>query len=270
MVPPRIDKRSPRDTGAWKYGGLAALTLGLLALCARFDLEIAWAVYEPESRFGLFLRKFGEYPGHALILFSAGVSLLYGRQLVIRLLMGLLIFLEIYFFIEKYHPVGSFTEGVVVSFLILFPLAAILIARRYMPRAAMARSAALVVLAGVLHPLFLVQIVKKLWGRVRFDDLEEGASQFTPWYLPQGINDHHSFPSGHSAMGIMACFLVLYFPSHLRVVAFLPLFAWAIAVAASRVILGAHYASDVIFSLSVGLGLLLFFHRISDETRPTL
>ncbi len=251
--------------GAWVYWGLAVVTLGVLALCAYFDLSIARATYEPDSRFGQFLREFGEYPGHSLLLFSAGVYLLYGRHLVIRLLMVLLFCLEVFIFIQKHHPAGSFIEGVVVYSLILFPFIVIVNARRYMTKAAMARNSGLVVLAGVLHPLFLVQVVKKLWGRVRFNDLEDGFAQFTPWYLPQGITDNHSFPSGHTAMGIIACFLVLYVPRRWRVVAFIPLFVWALAVAASRVVLGAHYASDVVFSLSAGLGLLFFFHRISAD-----
>ncbi|MDF1741143.1 MAG: phosphatase PAP2 family protein [Verrucomicrobiales bacterium] len=264
-----LPPRPGRDISLEKKGYwiLAGLTLGLLVLCGLFDLQIARAAYEPESRFGLFLRKFGEYPGHALILVSSGVYLVYGRRLAIRLLMLVPFCLEIYIFIEKHHPVASRIEGLFVWFLLLFPLAAILGAQRFMTRAAMARSAGLVVLAGVLHPLFLVQILKKLWGRARFNNLEEGVTHFTPWYLPQGINDHHSFPSGHTAMGVMACFLVLYFPPRLRAVAFVPLFAWAIAVAASRVILGAHYASDVVFSLSIGLGLLFSFHRITADQR---
>ncbi len=267
LRPPR-DRDVPPDPKV--YAILAGLTVGLLVLCSFFDLQIARAAFDPESRFGLFLRKFGEYPGHALILSSAGVYLLYGRRLVIRLLMLLPFSLEILIFIKKHQPVGSFTEGVFVWILLLFPLAAIFYARRFITNAAMARSAGLVVLAGVLHPLILVQILKKLWGRVRFNNLEDGVFHFTPWYLPQGINDHQSFPSGHTAMGIMACFLVLYLPRHLRVCAFVPLLVWAVAVAASRVILGAHYVSDVVFSLSVGLGLLVFFNRIRNRAEgPT-
>ena len=256
-------------SGRKGYWLLAGLTGGLLALCAFFDLQIAHAAFQPESEFGHFLHKFGECPGHALILYSAGVYLLLGRHLIIRLLMILPFCLEIWIFVAKHPPIHSFSEGALVSFLVLFPLAIILYTRRFTTNAEMSRSAALVVLAGVLHPIILVQILKKLWGRVRFDDLVEGETQFTPWYLPQGFTDHHSFPSGHTAMGILACFLVLYFPSHLRKLAFLPLFAWAMAVAASRVILGAHYVSDVIFSLFIGLTLLLCFSQLSgDKNAP--
>ena len=48
-----------------------------------------------------------------------------------------------------------------------------------------------------------VQVVKYLWGRVRFRELDAVYSQFTPWYLPQGITGFDSFPSGHAAMGWM-------------------------------------------------------------------
>ncbi len=252
------------------YWLLAGLSLVLLVFCAFFDLQIAQASYRPESRFGNFLRNFGEQPGHALILFSAGVYLWYGRNLLIRIVMLIPFCLEILILIDKYRPPGSFVEGAFVALLVLLPVVVILLFRRFMTAAGIARNSALVVLAGVLHPLFLVQILKKLWGRIRFNDLAEGALDFTPWYLPQGITGSQSFPSGHTAMGVMMCFLILYLPRHLRGPAFFPLFAWAIAVAASRVILGAHYVSDVSFSLLAGLGLLFFFNRLSAPAEETL
>ena len=61
----------------------------------------------------------------------------------------------------------------------------------------------------------LIQIIKSLWGRVRFRDLAIGFSNFTPWYFPQGVTGGHSFPSGHIPsnihpvtfhLGLLNCF----------------------------------------------------------------
>ena len=97
----------------------------------------------------------------------------------------------------------------------------------------------------------LVQIFKSLWGRVRFRDLATGFSNFTPWYLPQGMTGGHSFPSGHTMFALMVLpliLLVLNKEKWKKVILITVVVAWGILVPISRVVIGAHYASDVLFS----------------------
>jgi membrane-associated phospholipid phosphatase len=117
----------------------------------------------------------------------------------------------------------------------------------------------------VLNDLLFVQITKTLWGRVRFRELDALQADFTPWYLPQGITGHRSFPSGHAAMGWMLLpllLLVLDRGRRVRVGTGVLVIAWGLLVAVSRVVVGAHYASDVLFSSAVGvLCFLLLYER---------
>ena len=61
-------------------------------------------------------------------------------------------------------------------------------------------------------------------------------------------SDHFSFPSGHT-MGafLLATLAALVFSLHV-----LPLFLWATAVGASRVILGVHFPSDILAGAIIG------------------
>jgi len=98
--------------------------------------------------------------------------------------------------------------------------------------------------------ILFVSLVKIFWGRIRFRDLTVYYSDFTPWYLPQGITGNQSFPSGHAAMGFMMIALFVFFtdkPFYKRIILKGLIISWALAVCVSRVVIGAHYTSDVLF-----------------------
>jgi len=115
----------------------------------------------------------------------------------------------------------------------------------------------------ILNPLLFVQSVKILWGRVRFRDLAPDYANYTPWYLPNGITGHKSFPSGHTAMGWMLLPIILLtldkgWKAKLLLVTIV--FSWGFVVALGRVVIGAHYASDTLFSTGVALfGYILLY-----------
>ena len=95
-----------------------------------------------------------------------------------------------------------------------------------------------------------IQVIKFLWGRVRFRELDATFSQFTPWYLPQGITGFDSFPSGHAAMGWMLLALLLLFDNSkvwIKNFILILIISWSVLLAYSRVVIGAHFASDVLF-----------------------
>ena len=95
-----------------------------------------------------------------------------------------------------------------------------------------------------------VQVVKYFWGRVRFRELDAVYSQFTPWYLPQGITGFDSFPSGHAAMGWMLLAVLILLDNKkkwLKNLVLTLIILWGVLLAMSRVIIGAHFASDVLF-----------------------
>ncbi|MEA4831104.1 MAG: phosphatase PAP2 family protein [Oscillospiraceae bacterium] len=117
--------------------------------------------------------------------------------------------------------------------------------------------------------LLVVFIMKIFWGRIRFRNLMKDNSDFTPFYLPNGLisafptlwDTNTSFPSGHVANA--ACVYSLYIfcdkPRNRLFVRIL-LIIWILIIAISRVYNGAHYASDVLFGLAITL---MLFHLSS-------
>ncbi len=117
----------------------------------------------------------------------------------------------------------------------------------------------------------LVNAFKQLIGRGRpvgYDD--DGAFSFDPFNFDYG---NASFPSGHSTTA--GAFIIAGFPIFPRL---RPLFlVVGLAVALSRIVVGAHYPSDVLAGLALGIGWALVlaglfawrglaFHRGADGT----
>lgn len=101
-----------------------------------------------------------------------------------------------------------------------------------------------------LSALIVTFTLKQCWGRVRYREMLQDTSQFTRWIVPQGFSGHHSFPSGHTTvMSVILCFLYYYkHKEPLREVSMIvkgSIVVLILAMMVSRMIMGAHFLSDV-------------------------
>lgn len=101
-----------------------------------------------------------------------------------------------------------------------------------------------------------VEILKNIWGRVRFRDLSSDYHEFTNLFKINGINGNKSFPSGHTCSGtnILIISLIVNKLSNKKWLKYLTIglcFAYIIVLAISRIIVSAHYASDVMVGFSI-------------------
>jgi len=105
---------------------------------------------------------------------------------------------------------------------------------------------AIYALTAIATQEILVTVLKQLFGRARPNLFETvGPLHVEPWSFTY---DFTSFPSGHAAtIGCAAACVALLFPGY-RVVAALV----AIWIGFSRVVIGAHYPSDVVAGLMFG------------------
>lgn len=113
--------------------------------------------------------------------------------------------------------------------------------------------------------IFVMNSLKTIWGRMRFREMTDPVHEFTRWYQLCGRgsfdNAYASFPSGHS-MNSAGVILTLLLPDLvpawkdkqklLRICTY----TWCIVVGASRVLMGAHFASDV--TVGILLSFVLF------------
>lgn len=90
--------------------------------------------------------------------------------------------------------------------------------------------------------------LKELWGRYRPYELTAGNHEFTNWLTINGVNGHKSFPSRHT-MAATLCIVFLWFVSKVkRKGFFIGGIVYGVLIGLSRVIVGAHFFSDVTFS----------------------
>ncbi len=239
----------------------------LAAYFAFTDLQISISVVNQNSGWAIFLQNFGEVPGLLVLYFSTLISLAYYSSVsrLREIAYSIILFLAT-FFLSGYLVV-VFCKGITGSYaflqeykiiissaiLIINFLLNIIIRNLKIPNSLKEFSKTSVLL-GVYGYLFIIQPIKHLWGRVRFRDLDALHSNFTEWFIPNGINGNQSFPSGHAAMGWMILpllLLVVNKSKNIKISLLILIVSWGFAVSLSRVVIGAHYASDVLFGSSI-------------------
>ncbi len=254
----------------------------LAAYFAFTDLQISISVVNQNSGWAYFIQDFGEIPGLLVLFCSAHIYLAkYSsesrlRRIVFSIILFLAAsFLSGYLVIVVYKGItGSnfflqeYKITIILVLLIINFLLNIFI-RNLKISNSLKQFSKISVLLGLFGYLCLIQPIKLLWGRVRIKDLDALYSNFTPWFLPTGINGNQSFPSGHAAMAwiiLPLLLLVVNKSKSVKVSLHIIIITWGLAVSLSRVVMGAHYASDVLFGSFI---IIIVFLVIIKSYWPT-
>ena len=126
----------------------------------------------------------------------------------------------------------------------------------------------------MLGEVMIIEGLKFLWGRVRFRDLIAAGSYeaFTSWLHPNGINGHKSFPSGHTA-GAGISYLLMFLPylsekhKKRKTLLFAIAFIYTGIVACTRLVMGAHYLSDVAVGATVSFTCVLIAMKYIEKKK---
>lgn len=261
-----------QTTGILKgcYIAFLACCGALLTLAALFDLQLDQLVNSTDNPFGVFLGRTGELPVLLIIPFTAMVFystrqkgktapvVLKTAGVVLYSLIGCIymcINLGEYWFIkDDNRTLFCVIFGVLTCLVTLF-IAGFLPVE---PMQKLKPYAYFLMIAG-LGTALSVELVKNIWGRVRFRDLlaAESFEAFTPWWSPQWFTGNKSFPSGHTSAASAALLLTALpsvFPKlrkyETRI--FIVTALYTFAVGASRLVVGAHYLSDITVGALVG------------------
>lgn len=113
--------------------------------------------------------------------------------------------------------------------------------------------------------IIVMNLLKTMWGRMRFREMTDPLNEFTRWYEICGrgkfMDAYASFPSGHS-MNSAGVILLLLLPDIIpalqekKRLLRICVYVWCVAVGGSRILMGAHFASDV--TIGIMLSLMLF------------
>ena len=254
-----------------KQLALLIFVWALLAVVFSFyDLKISIRLYDPDSAWAYMLEAYGQIPGLIVALLGGSVLLrLRGwkpgwKEILLNLFYGLftlLAALVIWADLQGVQVGDEISVGLTIALGVL-TVTALQVLLRFIPHERLLRfekPARVAVLLYVFAPLLTTWFFKFLWGRVTFRELASGYTDFTPWYLPQGYTGHRSFISGHTGFAWLVLPLTLLATKGTRAyyLVWVGVLLWGISVAVSRVVIGAHFASDVLFA--TGISFLWFF-----------
>lgn len=245
----------------------------ILAILFGFtDLEISKAVVNRESLWAKIGKDYGEGPGYGII--AVAIVILIGsyqdelkKQKIaayVFLIIGAFILILAIIFSSIWFI--AFGGGITLGVLLF------LIFSHNRDWREFKKIAIVIILLSVINPLIFVQIGKILCGRVRFNDLSSDYSNYTPWFLPPGpiswLQGNASFPSGHTAMGWMFLPLLIVIKDRkvsdpTRIIITILIISWGLFIGISRIVIGEHFASDVLFSTGVAfVAIILLYNKI--------
>lgn len=243
---------------------LFVLWLVLAFLFESSDLLLSNYFYNPSSSWAKFLEQFGEIPGLIVglvaiyIYFTSNKLSSNSKKILVYFFLMLIstagvIYLN-YLIISnvfgvRFNSSSEVTILILGSSLINF-IALIYIKRKLKFSAAHFLFSRIVLRMLTFGYLLTTLPLKFLWGRIRFRDFKGDYSNFTTWYLPNGINGNDSFPSGHAAMAwlLISLFILLaHKPIFQRTAIKSVIIGYISLVCFSRIVIGAHFASDVLF-----------------------
>ena len=231
-----------------------------------YDLQISIAFVDENSVWGNFGADYGEVPGYGLIAIALAtylggyISNIKMQKILcaIGIVVGVL-----------YLMLGIADSDVTDTSLggtLILSLGIYMIITWNKDWKEYRKISGLISILALLNPLLLVQLIKLMWGRVRFRNLAPLYIDFTHWFLPQGFTDNYSFPSGHTAMSMMFLPLLISVKDRkindpVKILITVLIIGWGLFVALSRIAVGAHYASDTLFSTGFAAIITILFYR---------
>ncbi|RLD83897.1 MAG: hypothetical protein DRJ10_02590 [Bacteroidetes bacterium] len=236
-----------------------------------FDYNFSHSIINTDSLWANFFNQFGEIP--AILLMLIGTTILFGarkKDILWRNILSPVLalpFIALFSYVITSMPVRYMYENHATGFgedipqvlnittiilaIIIFVTTMFIERKIDDSKFKEMRKAAILFILLVVGEIILVTVVKEVWGRPRMRILES-IDGFKRWYEINGPalnNNYKSFPSGHTsnAFSVIAYTLFFsYFKNVNKKLVMIIAVIWGVLVAVSRVVLGAHFLSDVI------------------------
>lgn len=257
------------------------IILAFLAI-GDIDYSISKAIINKDSIWAEFFNMFGEFP--AIFGLLLGTILLYGgrnREIlwwnIVSSILGV-IFITLFSYAVVIMPVNYTFEhsenGIptiwgILSLILALVLAVVSfsIAHTKGEHLKELKKNALLLIVLIISEVIVVNIFKGVWARPRMRSITD-ISEFKHWYEISGwTNDNElkSFPSGHTANGFVAIAYMTFIPyiKNVKLKNYMILaITWGVLVALSRVVLGAHFLSDVLVGGYITIFLFILWESI--------
>lgn len=258
-----------------------------------YDLYISKALYDQNNIFGNIFAAFGEYPS-SLGFVASGTMIIIGRNKEHKVKNILQIILGIWFIISgslmaamlptNYLDIPSILSIIIGLTCSILTILLITKLAKNTDRQTIIKLASVFIIV-IFANIIIINIIKIPWGRARYRLVAVNDQvYFMPWYQPgttlkdtlvaQGVlkEEFKSFPSGHTANA--SCMLLISLLPVLsskltnkKNILFITGFIWTLLVALSRISMGAHYLTDTMIALLVGLIVFIFVTKLIFSSR---
>ena len=246
----------------------------LLVVAAFFDLTLSLEMYNPSSFFGKCFDVLGQAPCYLMLPLSVSFIFAYvfNKKGKLALLFKIgCVFASVAVWAVIMHIYFGEEVSLFIQLLISLPFNALLFAFIKCSEQTKIKLLKFAVFTLIVISLSILvnQALKFLWGRYRFRDLvkADNLEAFTPWWHIRGINGNKSFPSGH-VTAATTMFVIMYacelfnFKKGVKITLASLISVYVVCVALSRIVLGAHYLSDVTAGFMITLTIYIILYTI--------
>lgn len=257
--------------------------IALLSVATKHDLEISHKLSGKNLAFGRLFAVIGEYPAYFALIFSTFVF--YANSLhkkmkyikIYKVLALIAVFLSFFIFAKMSHKevevpnetLLALSSGVIGA---LFVMAIAKISRKDIIEKLVKFAVFTLVVMAV--SFVIIRVMKYTWSRVRYRDMIAQGNNFeafTQWFSINGFSSLKtkatSFPSGHSASAANI-FIIAALSNHFKSlkkykwILYIVSFVFTILTAISRIIVNAHFLSDVIVGAGISYLVYILFNYI--------
>lgn len=239
----------------------------LVLAFGKIDYNISNTLVNQDSIWAQFFRSFGESPyliaifAFVFVFFSSRKRTSKLKSFFLRIISYFFMFISIYTFcympvmyeyqLEETGMPKKYLGYILIVSIILFIISVIVMEKTSEEKLKKFRTPALLAFTLALTELLLVNLLKVVWARPRMRSIDS-FEQFKYWWQingPKNSEEFKSFPSGHTANAFVAiAFSTFATNPKLKRNLFIFGMVWGVVTAISRVILGAHFLSDVVFA----------------------
>lgn len=255
----------------YKLAGVIVFCV-LLAVFTFLDLPVAKAMYHPDSLFGRFFEIVGTIPLPFVGVFSC-VALIGTAEkrfclgTIISYVSGglMLLYSAFYGVLCIAHAWEATAVPMAVATVVWF-VASIIITKKIVKsgNGEALRKAAIIGVCASFVATIGVSVIKGFVSRPRFYALTDPDTQFTYWFQIMPSLENAGFPSGHSAQSALTFFTV-FIPTFLNVknekqftkTAMILSAVFTGCVMFSRMVLGMHYATDVLVGATLSIATMV-------------
>lgn len=255
-----------------------AVAAAALLIASFIDLKLDIFLNNPDNPFAIWFANTGEIPSRLVFVAAGGVIFFAADNKLLKLI-GLCSEMCGAAYLGYYIAYYNFRDGYMIPFGIIFGIGTgltfLYLGSLIKIPEELKKTLVIISIAGFavnFVQLELIETIKMFWGRVRFRDMitEPDYASFTAWFRPNGINGHKSFPSGHTASASMS-YLMMLLPfttkrwKNNELICFIIPFIYTSAVAFTRLVMGAHFLSDVTVGGTIGFSSVIIAIIILDK-----